>query len=246
MKSHHFDAIIFGNGPAVRIAAFLAGRRGRRILMCGDEQPATLPPALPYCGHLEKLLITLGADRSQLQAAGNLQLLGERHRLDLTGKLLDDEWRRELTTDCDHPARVLHKLDLAGAKLSRALTAIKPSALFSLRGQIRLAAAGCKPLRDRLYLGASLSRFLDKHTDHEANNLLRDLFGGLSGLPVDMLSIAQAALLWHWSCLPKTFNNDAFLDLLSRRTKQFHVTEIPCTQIETLDWLGRQIGRAHV
>ncbi len=241
MKSHHFDAIIFGNGPAVRIAAFLAGRRGRRILMCGDEQPATLPPALPYCGHLEKLLITLGADRSQLQAAGNLQLIGERHRLDLTGKLLDDEWRRELTTDCDHPARVLHKLDLAGAKLSRALTAIKPSALFSLRGQIRLAATGCKPLRDRLYLGASLSCFLDKHTDHEANNLLRDLFGGLSGLPVDMLSIAQAALLWHWSCLPKTFNNDAFLDLLSRRTKQFHVTEIPCTQIETLDWLGRRL-----
>lgn len=241
MKLHHFDAIIFGNGPAARIAAFLAGRRGRRILICGDEQPAPLPPALPYCGHLDKLLTTLGADRSQLQPAGNIQLIGKHHRLDLTGKTLNDEWRRELTTDCDHPARLLRKLDKSGAKLAQALTAKRPSALFSLRGQIRLAAAGCKPLRDRIPLGTSLSRYLDHGTDHEARGLLRDLFCGLSGLSVDMLSFAQAALLWHWSSLPKTFNGDTFSELLSLRTTQFHVTEIPYTQIESMDWTGRRL-----
>ena len=246
MKSHLFDAIIFGNGPTARIAAFLAGRRGRRILICGDEKPATLPPVLPYCGHLEKLLTTLGADRTQLQTAGNLQLIGKRHRLDLTGKPLDDEWRRELTPGCENPAQPLQKLDMWGAKLALALTAKSPSALFSLRGQIRLAAAGWKPARERLSPGASLSSYLERHTNHEANDLLRDLFCGLSGLPVDMLSIAQAALLWHWTCLPKTFNGDTFSDLLSRRTRQFHVVEIPYTQIETLAWAGRRLQGIHL
>lgn len=241
MKSHHFDAIIFGNGLAARIAAFLAGRRGRRILMLGDDQPATLPPILPCCRHLEKLLTILGTDRSQLQAAGNLQLIGKHHRLDLTGKPLDDEWRRELTPGCENPAQLLQKLDMWGAKMAHALTAKSPSALFNLRGQIRLAAAGWKPARERLAPGASLSSYLERHTNHEADDLLRDLFCGLSGLDVDMLSIAQAALLWHWSCLPKAFNGDTFSELLSRRTRQFHVTEVAFTQLESLDWDGRRL-----
>lgn len=241
MKSHHFDAIIFGNGLAARIAAFLAGKRGRRILMLGDEQPATLPSALPCCYHLEKLLTILGADRSQLQASGNVQLIGERHRLDLVGKPLDDEWRRELSTGCQNPAQLLQKLDAWGAKLTQRLTAQGPSALFSLRGQIRLAAAAWKPTSDRLSLGASLSCYLERHSDHEACELLKDLFCGLSGLRVEMLSIAQAALLWHWSRLPKIFRGDTFFELLTRRTRQFHVAEMPYTQLESPDWAGRRL-----
>ena len=241
MKSHHFDTIIFGNGPAARIAAFLAGRRGRRILICGDDQPATLPSVLPFCHHLEKLLTIFGTDRSQLQAAGNLQLIAQQHRLDLTGKPLDDEWRRELTTEDEKPAQLLQKLDIWGAKLAQTLTARNPSALFSLRGQIRLAAVGWKPAHERLSPGASLSRYLERHTNHEAGNLLRDLFCGLSGLSVDMLSMAQAALLWHWTCLPKTFKGDTLSQLLSLRTRQFHVAETPSTQIESLVWSGRRL-----
>lgn len=241
MKSQHFDAIIFGNGLTARIAAFLAGRRGRRILMVSDEHPGKVSHALPCCRQLDKLLTILGADRSHLHAAGDVQLIGAQHRLNLTSRPLDAEWRRELTNRAEAPARLLQTLGEWGEKLAQALAAQSPSAFFSLHSQIRLAATAWKPSRDRIPLSTPLSRQLKRHSDSEAFGLLHDLFCSLSGLPVDFLNTAQAALLWHWTCLPTVFNGDAFSEILARRTQQFHVTEKPGAQLESLEWSGRHL-----
>ncbi|ABA88539.1 hypothetical protein Pcar_1290 [Syntrophotalea carbinolica DSM 2380] len=241
VKSQHFDVIILGSGLAARIAAFLAGRRGRRILLLSDHSEPLLNPELACGTHLEKLLNLLGQQRQQLRSAGGLQLIDKHHRLDLSAPDLADEWQRELTTPSDAPVKLLQNLDRWGTWLSRALATQTPSALFSLRSQIRLAASGWKSEAGRIPLSRPLAKYLARHVEGEAHTLLRTLFTGLSGLPAAQLTTTQAALLWHWSRLPKAMDSVLFSELLSRRTAQFHVTEIPLDRLDLLHGSGRKL-----
>jgi hypothetical protein len=239
VKSHYFDVIIIGSGLASRIAAFLAGRRGRRILLLSEESEPVVPPELPCGIHLNKLLPILGMDRQQLHITSTLQLIGERHRLDLTARSLEDEWCRELKNQSEGPARLLQNFASWGAKLDQSLASQSPSLLFSMRSQIRLVVSAWKPGGIRMPFTMPLAKHLLKHAGQDAQPLLQDLFCGLSGVSADRLTIAQAALLWYWSCLPTAVAKTPFLDMLRRRSAQFQITEIPLTELDLLHWAGR-------
>lgn len=239
MKSPYFDAIFIGSSLASRIAAFLIGRRGRRVLVLGGETPpAPLPPDIPCCQYLEKLLRLLRADDGMVHPAAALQLISEKHRLDLTGRPLEEEWRRETNAGSDAAAQLLHWLDTWGTNLSRALVTGGPSPLFSRRARFRLALSHRRPGRCAWPPALSLTGLLERHVDREANRLLQDLFSGLSGLPAAAITPDQAALLWHWAGLPRAVARRGLTDLLTRRTAQFHVTEMPLEELATPEWKG--------
>lgn len=208
------------------------------MILAEDAAPI-LPPEFHCDVQLNKLLTILGIDRQQQNKAGTLQLIGDHHRLNLTGHPLEAEWLRELKTDS--PARLLQNLAAEGAKLARSLADNSPSPLFNMRKQLRIAATAWKPGAGSMPLSTPLAKHLQRRANRETLPLLQDLFCGLSGCPANTLSTAQAMLLWYWASQPKTIGSKSFLDVLSRRTAQFHVAQMPLNQLDMLQWSGRNL-----
>lgn len=234
---------MLGSGLAVRIAALLLARKGRRILVLQDEGEEVLPPQLPCTRHMTRLLAALGGEAGDLPTtASPWQVIAPRQRIDFGAEFsLEEECGREFPASAKVLCDLFGNLKQRGAALEQALADRSPSPLLYRRSQLRLAVATWRP-QDGPPPGRSLMALLKRLPDAVARNVMADLFAGLALQSASTLSIAEAALLWHWATLPEAVGSHQVAELLEKRIGQFYVFTLPLAELQTLESSGKHLA----
>jgi hypothetical protein len=185
------------------------------------------------CRHLQRQLEQLDG-RSCLGPPPPFQVLTAACRLTFHGSTpLDEELRREFAADAEETAKLLARLRTIGEGLETAL---------QLCGGLPLTgfAARCRFAWQRLRRGLTsrtLSRPLSRQFAHlgaESREALITLFTGLSLLPAERLTVAEAALLWSTAATAPGIAPQALAELLHRRFEQFHGEQAALAELESV------------
>jgi hypothetical protein len=191
---------------------------------------------------MARLLAVLGGEAGDLpEAAAPWQVIAPRHRIDFGAeRSLEEEWLREFPDTAGPLCKLFGNLKRRGAILEKALTDRSPVALLHRRGQMRLAASAWRP-RDGSLPWRPLATLLRGLPDAAARKIVADLFTGLALTPAPDLSIAEAALLWHWATLPEAVDSRRVAELLEKRIGQFYVFALPLAELRTLEVSDRHL-----
>lgn len=242
MAKFHYDVIVLGESLASRIAAVLLAKAGRRVLSV--QLPATAPTRpvwIPVNLHFERLLDLLGG-RSCLVPAIPFQVLSNNVRLTLHGvNDLLDELRREFPNDSEKVKSLLTELENLGERLENMLWEGGELPLTGWKSRWRfLYKTRMKGLsRRRLYqpLAGRLQETLSPRTVQ----VLSTLFSGLSLCPIEELTVAEGALLWHSFGDNRGISMVALNTLLTRRLEQFQGETAQLSRPEAVSFTNNRI-----
>lgn len=232
MPQHHYDIILLGESLASRIVGVLLAKAGQRVLTFQSKHPADSGWLFASC-HLDRLLDQLG-HRQPLGKAPRLQILGDRARVELHGRYsLEEELRREIPEDADLLLQLFQRLKALGERLDAQLLEQVGAPLGSLTDRLWYRAGHWLLGSTQRSLGTPLSNFFEPFAE-ASRAWLNILFSGLALAPVEELTLAEGALLWHGLSQPQAPEEGQLDDLLSRRYLQFHGLYEPLTKIAAL------------
>jgi hypothetical protein len=232
---HHYDVIVMGESLSARIASLMLVRGGCRVLALRD--PASPSPASPAWFFpslfLERLLENFGG-RSCYTPVIPFQVLTPEIRLEFLGRTSrEEELQREFPGDFGEISTALELLQGLGRKLEEAFWH-SGVPFFDLRSRLRFAGK-----RFRLGRAPGFSRPLSDLwkgvRQASAREALGALFSGLALVPLEKLSVAEGALLWHNAQKPDGLSLADFEELLERRYAQFHGEAETLSNVESLD-----------
>ena len=228
MPASRFDIAIVGDSLASRMVAAVLAKHGKRVLLFSAPTcHETWHTSSLFVG---KIIAGMGGN-AQLTPAQPFQVLSSRARLTITpGRPLLEELQREFGTAAPSLVNFLARLKNAGTALEE---------LFREHGGLPESGFAdtmrwrwlC--LRRKFPLGAlstPLARTLHVFPE-AATEWLRDLFQGLSLLPIEALSQIDGALLWANANHSGGMSDNDLRELLHKRFEQFHGVE---TDLQTL------------
>lgn len=232
MHQHHYDIILLGESLASRIVGVLLAKAGQRVLTFQGKAPAD--SGWIFAGsHLDRLLDQLG-HRQPLGNAPRLQILGDQAQVELHGRYgLEEELRREFPEDADFLLQLFQRLEALGERLDGQLLEQAGAPLGSLTDRLWYRAGHWLLGSTQRSLGTPLSDFFEPFAE-ASRAWLNILFSGLALAPVEELTLAEGALLWHGLSRPQALEEGLLDDLLSRRYLQFHGLYEPLTKIAAL------------
>lgn len=232
MHQHHYDIILLGESLASRIVAVLLAKAGQRVLTFQGKHPAD--SGWLFAGnHLDRLLDQLG-HRQPLGRAPRLHILNDPARVELHGRyVLEEEIRREFPEDADLLLQFFQRLEALGERLDAQLLEQAGAPLGSLTDRLWYRAGHWLLGSTQRSLGKPLSISFTPFAE-DTRAWLNILFSGLALAPVEELTLAEGALLWHGLSRPQAMEPSLLDDLLSRRYLQFHGLYEPLTKIAAL------------
>ena len=235
MRQKHYDIAILGESLAARVAAALLARRGHKVVFCRESY--TPSPWLFSSLHLQQLLLSLGG-RSCATAARPLQILTPQSRWEIHGRhAKQEELIREFPDQHEQVANLLKELAGKGERLERSLWQSRKVALAGRLFHTNLRARGLFRLFKKP-LDAVLTQSLGTTPATES---LTALFEGVSGQPIDKLSLAEGALLWSWIRQHETVSTSGLEELLLHRFDQFHGDALDLPNVASLNMEGRRL-----
>lgn len=232
MHQHHYDIILLGESLASRIVGVLLAKAGQRVLTFQGKTPAD--SGWLFAGsHLDRLIDQLG-HRQPLGRAPRLHILGDRARVELHSRYgLEEELRREFPEDADLLLQLFQRLEALGERLDAQLLEQAGAPFGSLAERLWYRAGHWLLESTQRSLGTPLSDFFVPFAE-ASRAWLNILFSGLALAPVEELTLAEGALLWHGLSRPQALDESLLDDLLSRRYLQFHGLYEPLTKIAAL------------
>ncbi len=235
MSQFYFDVIILGDSLAGRVAGTLLARGGQRVMMLRPSLEATAPGWLLPSLLLERLLEKLDG-RTVLNGPLRFQLLLGEVRLEFNGETpWPVELRRELPRGAQAAENVLGELEATGNTLSELIWENRGWPLTGTTSRWRFHL---QCLRRGLGLGTAWKTLADRLQTvgpQPSRELLSALFSGLTLLPPDQITTAEAALLWHGARQGRRPSYPALADLLQRRFVQFHGEEDALARLERIE-----------
>jgi len=219
---NHYDVIIIGESLATRIAAVQLVKSGCRVLTF-EEGLAISPAWFASSQQLEKLLEQFSG-RSCLTTPPSFQVITPSARVDLASRYpLEEVLLREFPKDYTGLLELFGNLKKSGEQLENALQQSGCAPLKGLGGQFRFR---WKALRCGLGLRSGkkpLSTHLQSlQLSGESREFLQTLFSGLSLVPVEQLTMTEAALLWVSHTREHGASASGLDTLLRQRYEQFH------------------------
>lgn len=194
---------------------------------------------------LEKLLGTLGG-RSCFTNPAPFQVLSDRSRITIHNEIpVQEELTREFGKAAPAAEALLAHLLETGTRLNLLFWDNHGLVWPSLKGK-SLARYLC--LRRKLSITEMNTPLSNRLEALEAGprEFLTNLFQGLSLVPLESLTVADAALLWAQANRPENLAEPDFSTLLDKRLEQFHGVSEPLDALEHLEFKGNTFSQGRL
>ncbi len=243
MTAKHYDIVIIGGSFSARIAAVLLAKSGKKVLFIRDQE-AGAPDWFHSSLFLEKLLGMLGA-RACFTDPKPIQVISRHARVTLqSDSSLAEELQREFGPQSSEIFDYFDKLSELGNHLEHVFweNGGLPWPSLKKKAAFRLLCLRQK-LKVEVFEGPLVTEL--EAFPEPVRQFLIDLFQGLALLPIDQLSVGQAALLWSALNRNENVKEPDFSEILDKRFEQFHglkgdLAELTDIHFDGKRWAGGQ------
>jgi len=242
VSQHHYDVIALGSSRATRIALTLLAKRGWRTLVLDEAGPAASVQPLSSL-HLDRLLENL-VSASTKCSPPPFQLISEDIRIDFNGAApLKEELAREFPEASERIGEFLTDLKSLGNALEESLFDSGGLPSLGIASRLRFSRQLFKKRLTSRKLNKPLDKALEELGDGKVTEAMATLFAGLALVPHETLSVAEAALLWHWATRPGGISPAELDEILENRYRQFRGAQEKLSRLqEFMTEGGRPVG----